>query len=185
MEGGQTARLRAESGPLPEGRALAIGQRVAAASSAPLPHCSRHGGQREDTYASFCESRSASFASLASFNGSKGSLAGEKAGATTAWQTALNVVKCTVGAGSMAIPFVFKLGRNVPLTFAVMLAVGALCAYTIVMLSKCEQRLARGEKVGVGDYQSMAGDQPLLLTLPEVGGKYRCPHALIGMMVSH
>ena len=171
---------------MPEGRALATGQRVAAASSAPLPHCSRPGrGQREDTYASFCESRSASFASLASFNGSKGSLAGEQDGATTAWQTALNVVKCTVGAGSMAIPFVFKLGRNVPLTFAVMLAVGALCAYTIVMLSKCEQRLARGEKAVIGDYQSMAGDQPLLLTLPEVGGKYRCLHAPIGMMVPH
>jgi hypothetical protein len=108
--------------------------------------------------------------------GSKDSPAEDKGRGTTAWQTALNVVKCTVGVGSMAIPFVFKLGRNALLTFAIILAVGALSAYTIVLLSKCAQRLARRETTRIGDYQCVEGAQPLLLTYPEVGGKYAFAH---------
>jgi amino acid permease len=99
----------------------------------------------------------------------------------TPWQTSLNLVKATIGAGSMGVPYAFKLGGPLPFSFVVTLLMGALCAYTIVLLVKTERRLAggtRAPKSSADDQLSekfisddMESDQRtnILLTYPEVG----------------
>jgi hypothetical protein len=86
----------------------------------------------------------------------------------------------------MGLPFAFSQGGPSWLSFSITLLMGALCAYTIVLLVKSERKLALGggEKAellgggggGGGAYQDMdnagSGDEKpssILLTLPDVG----------------
>jgi hypothetical protein len=115
---------------------------------------------------------------------SKGAVDDEvnEADGLTPWQTSLNLVKATIGAGSMGLPFAFKQGGPVPFTFVVTLLMGALCAYTIVLLVQSERMLSSGSqedgnsllvKGGMGrDNTSTATTSTAPkknLTLPEVG----------------
>jgi amino acid permease len=106
----------------------------------------------------------------------------------TPWQTSLNLVKATIGAGSMGVPYAFKLGGPLPFTFVMTLVMGGLCAYTIVLLVKTERRLVSSPRGSLGtleeklvEHESFEpeGVQLTNLTYPQVA-----EHAFPGLTIS-
>lgn len=88
-------------------------------------------------------------------------------GGLSSLQTCINTVKCAIGAGSFSLPYAFMLG-GLWLSIVGTLALGALSAYTVEILARCErvvwqQHKLRSTQTGGAEYvklleQAEAGD---------------------------
>jgi hypothetical protein len=149
---------------------------IAKGASEPLPNV-RSEARREDSIAAFLLKRARVSNRLFSTDSSSlpNIIEDEAGDGLTPWQASLNLVKATIGAGSMGLPFAFRQGGPAPFSFGITLLMGAICAYTIVLIVKSERKLSSKATNGTDEdpFITKTSEQSpkatRALTFPEIG----------------